>query len=510
MPKFKMAYLPPLLIYASAGVSGLTSIVGIFFIKDFLSLSAAFIASLGFWAGIPWALKMPIGFLIDRYWNLKQYFVYLGALLVSISLLIMYGILVHKNSMLLYLEIKIWFIISSILTPIGYVLQDVVADAMTVEAVEPNFKNEPKNIKKESTKKEHTLVQLYGRFAIILGSLIVGMINFFIFKNINDNYTNINLLYGKVYLFALIIPLISISGITLFNFLNTSKKRAVVFKTTRLDYQIFIGSCIFVIFTIFLGTLNIIFSREIILLSSLLLIAFLMRLLIKDLQKSDQYTIIGTAIIIFIFRAMPSPGAGLNWFEIDILGFNQSFYALLSITAASITLIGMIVLRKVMINTPIAKLFIILSILSTILYFPNLFLYYELHKYTSIITNGVVDAKFIAILNTAVESPLAQVAMIPLLAWIAKNAPSKYKATFFAVFASFTNIALSARELLTSYLNKIFVINREVLDTQSKEVLTAANYDDLDNLLISLMIITLVVPLTTIYFIQRTKFRSTE
>ena len=36
MPIFKITYLPPLLIYASAGVSGLTSIVGIFFIKDYL------------------------------------------------------------------------------------------------------------------------------------------------------------------------------------------------------------------------------------------------------------------------------------------------------------------------------------------------------------------------------------------------------------------------------------------------------------------------------------------
>ena len=97
-----------------------------------------------------------------------------------------------------------------------------------------------------------------------------------------------------------------------------------------------------------------------------------------------------------------------------------------------------------------------------------------------------------------------------MLAWIAKNAPLKYKATFFAVFASFTNIALSARELFTSYLNKVFVISREVIDTQSQEVLTRANYDDLDNLLISLMIITLFVPLTTIYLIQKTKFRSTE
>ena len=113
-------------------------------------------------------------------------------------------------------------------------------------------------------------------------------------------------------------------------------------------------------------------------------------------------------------------------------------------------------------------------------------------------------------MNTAVESPLAQVAMIPMLAWIAKNAPAKYKATFFAVFASFTNIALSARELFTSYLNKIFIINREVVDKESNEILVKANYEDLDNLLISLIFITLLVPLITIYLIQKTKYKSTE
>ena len=507
---FKIAYLPPLLIYASAGVSGLTSIVGIFFIKDFLSLSAAFIASISFWAGIPWALKMPIGFLIDRYWNLKQYFVYLGALLVSISLIIMYGILVHKNFMLIYLDIQVWFIISSILTPIGYVLQDVVADAMTVEAVEPGFKKNVEIKKKDTIKKEHTIVQMYGRFAIILGSLLVGLTNLLIFKDVDTSYPDINLLYGKIYLYALIIPTISVSGVILFNFLNKNSKKVIKFNTTKLDYQIFIGSCIFVIFSIFLGTLNLLFSKEIILTSSLLLITILMRLLIKDLKKADQHTIVGTAIIIFVFRAMPSPGAGLNWFEIDVLGFNQSFFSLLSVTSASITLIGMLILKKAMMNAPLAKLFTVLSILSAILYIPSLFMYYELHEYTKNITNGIVDAKFIAILNTAVESPLAQVAMIPLLAWIARNAPVKYKATFFAVFASFTNIALSARELFTSYLNKFFTINREVVNEQSNEILVKANYNDLDNLLISLIIITLVIPLTTIYFVQKTKYKSTE
>ena len=53
----KWSYLPPLMIYVAAGISGLTGIAGTFFVKDYLNLSAAFLAGLGFWAGIPWALK---------------------------------------------------------------------------------------------------------------------------------------------------------------------------------------------------------------------------------------------------------------------------------------------------------------------------------------------------------------------------------------------------------------------------------------------------------------------
>ena len=76
--------------------------------------------------------------------------------------------------------------------------------------------------------------------------------------------------------------------------------------------------------------------------------------------------------------------------------------------------------------------------------------------------------------------------MIPLLGWIAKNAPLKYKATFFSVFASFSNLALSARELFTKYLNQIFVIKREVIDQKTSAILEKANYNNLDELLICL------------------------
>ena len=56
-------------------------------------------------------------------------------------------------------------------------------------------------------------------------------------------------------------------------------------------------------------------------------------------------------------------------------------------------------------------------------------LYYGVQNVTSSITNGIVDERFIAFINTAVESPIAQIAMIPLLGWIAK-CPIEFKATF--------------------------------------------------------------------------------
>ena len=66
--ELRLSYLPPLMVYIAAGVSGLTGIVGTFFVKEYLGLSAEFLAALGFWAGIPWALKMRLGHLVDLIW----------------------------------------------------------------------------------------------------------------------------------------------------------------------------------------------------------------------------------------------------------------------------------------------------------------------------------------------------------------------------------------------------------------------------------------------------------
>lgn len=51
--QLQLSYLPPLMVYMAAGISGLTGIVGTFFVKETLGLLAQFPAMLGFWAGLP-------------------------------------------------------------------------------------------------------------------------------------------------------------------------------------------------------------------------------------------------------------------------------------------------------------------------------------------------------------------------------------------------------------------------------------------------------------------------
>ena len=180
--ELRLSYLPPLMVYCAAGVSGLTGIVGTFFVKDYLGLSAAFLAALGFWAGIPWALKMPIGHLVDLLWRYKAGLVYLGATLIAASLLIMIGLIGKPDAMRALMPIEAWFVLSVLLSPVGYVMQDAVADAMTVEAV-PRMDAQGQPIAADTLRMMHTTMQMLGRVAIIGGTVLVSLANVAMFQD---------------------------------------------------------------------------------------------------------------------------------------------------------------------------------------------------------------------------------------------------------------------------------------------------------------------------------------
>ncbi len=524
--QFRWSYLPPLMVYLAAGVSGLTAIVGTFFIKEYLDLSAAFLAGLAFWAGIPWTLKMPLGHLVDLIWRSKAVLVYLGASLIALSILIMYGIIAHTQAMSQFLDVEAWFVISSILAPTGYVVQDVVADAMTVEAV-PLIDEQGKPFSDGEIKLMHTTMQTLGRVAIIGGFVGVAVLNITMFSGVEDMSQAMKVeIYADIYLMALSIPLISVIGVILGSLMlrrrasdllqqgvdaaEVDRMLLLSSEKTEPNWWILGGSLVFVVFTLSMGVSDVPLAQEIIFLGSMAIILFVMYKLLLVLEPGPRRTLVGTAIIIFVFRAVPLPGPGATWFEIDILEFDQQFLSVLSFIGAALTLLGMIVLRPLMAKRSIAYIVVLLTIAGGILSLPNIGLYYGLHEWTASVTSGIVDAHFIAIVDTALESPLGQIAMIPMLAWIARNAPAHLKATFFAVMASFTNLALSTSSLLTKYMNQIYTVTREVRDQITDLVKIPADYSELGWLLISVTIISVLAPLLTIAIVQKSRFRSQQ
>jgi hypothetical protein len=520
----RLSYLPPLMVYLAAGISGLTGIVGTFFVKDYLGLPAEFLAMLGFWAGIPWALKMPLGHLVDLIWRWKSILVFLGATLIGASLAIMLVLISAPSLITPYMTVEAWFVFSALLAPIGYVVQDVVADAMTVEAV-PTADDQGTAFDSKTLKLMHTTMQTLGRVAIIGGGITVSLINILLFNDVNSMVEEQKVaVYVQIYKLAMIIPLISICGVILAEILKRLRVRKLLKRGIKQEREynpegigvnkvkpnwwILGGSLAFVIFTLTMGLMQVPYNQEIIFAGSMAIILFLMNKLVKELSSSARSTLVGTAIVIFVFRALPGPGAGASWWQIDELGFDQQFMSLLSLIGSSLTLLGMFIFRRFMAEKSIFYVVGFLTVVGSLLSIPIIGMFYGLHEWTSRLTYGFVDARFIAVVDTAIESPLGQVAMIPMLAWIANSAPAHLKATFFAVMASFTNLALSLSSLGTKYLNKFFIISREVMDPLTANTITPADYSELGILLLTVTSLGLILPLGTILLVNHFSLRS--
>jgi len=521
--EMRLSYLPPLMVYLAAGVSGLTAIVGTFFVKDYLGLSAELLAALGFWAMLPWALKMPLGHLVDLIWRWKALMVYLGAALITASLLIMLGLLARPSAMAGVMPVEAWYVLSVLLAPLGYVIQDVVADAMTVEAV-PLLDDRGEPIASERKRLMHTTMQTLGRVAIIGGGMLVAVLNVWLFRDVEamDEAAKLDT-YLWIYALALVIPVASVSGVMLGGVLkfreirrlrslgeHTAAERLLRghVEPTRPNPWILGGSLVFVVFTLAMGLGDVPYNEEIVFLGSMGIVVFLITRLLRELSPDAARLLLGTAIIIFVYRAVPGPGAGETWWMIDQLGFDQQFLSVLSLIGSSMALAAMFIFRRFMADHSIAYIVALLTILSTLLALPILGLYYGLHHWTEAHTAGIVDARFIALVDTAVESPLGQVAMIPMLAWIANSAPAHLKATFFAVMASFTNLALSAGQLGTKYLNQLFTITREVRDRAADVVTVPADYSELGWLLLTVIALGLLLPFAAIGVVRALRLGS--
>jgi hypothetical protein len=418
-----------------------------------------------------------------------------------------------------------WFVLAALLTPTGYMIQDAVADAMTVEAV-PRVDEQGQPIPEAARKEMHTTMQTLGRVAIIGGLAMVAGVNVWLFYGTEalprEEKTR---LYALVYQCALVIPLVSVLGVILHGAIKwrdarrlrrQGKSPAEVGRLlavhgeekTHPNWAVLNGSLVFVAITLAVGLGGVPYAQELIFTGSFAVILFLLWRLARELEPEARETLVATALILFLYRATPGTGQGTTWWMIDVLGFDESFQAKLSLVAYALTLAGMFALRGYMARNSIASIIVMLTVAGTLISLPNIGMFYGLHEWTARHTGGLIDQRTIALIDTALESPLGQIAMIPMLAWIANTAPANLKATYFAVMASFSNLALSAAQLGTKYLNQIYVVTREVRDRATGQVRLPADYHEVGALMIAATLITLLVPLVAVAGVRLLRLRT--
>jgi hypothetical protein len=218
--------------------------------------------------------------------------------------------------------------------------------------------------------------------------------------------------YLQIYIMALLIPVVSVSGVLLASGLRRHEARRLALQgfsraqihtmqhgdgqRPPVNWWILGGGLAFVVFTLSLGLTQVPFDQEIIFTGSLAIVVFLMWRLVRELEPSARHTLVGTALLIFVFRALPGPGAGVTWWTIDVLGFDQQFISKLTLISTTLTLFGMFFFRRFMAEHSMAYIIGFLTVVLTLLTLQSLGMFYGLHHWTAAHTDGIVDARFIA------------------------------------------------------------------------------------------------------------------
>lgn len=466
----RLRYLPLLMVYFAYGALGLVGIAESFWIKQALTMTPADLAALGVWLTLPWTIKMVFGQLVDSvplFGSQRRIYVFIGAALVAAGLLILAG---AAGDRFPGYSLDALYIAAKLLIVIGIVLQDVVADAMSTEVVDREL---PDGTPRPKQHVEHDLgmVQVLGRLALSFGIFSVAGLGGVLAKLYS---------YQTVFLLGLAIPALSVTGAVLVRLEKVPIK--------PVDWRIFAGGAGFGAVVAALGLGGVPYSQELIFLVSMAVVIAMLVRVVGELNPQAKRKIFFAAIVIFVFRSTPGVGEGYHWFSIDMLGFDEAFFGTLAQIGAGLAMVGTWLLADTITRRPVATVLLWLTVLYTVLSLPNVALVYRVDEWTQEVFG--FGARTIALIDTAAESPFAQLSMIPMLTLIAIHAPAGRRATWFALMASLMNLALVAGQLQTKYLNWIFAVDR-------------GQYAELPMLVVVAVVIGFVVPLTAILLFGR-------
>jgi hypothetical protein len=467
---FRPSYLPLVTVYFAYGALGLIDVTRDVWIKEQLRLSPSELAAIGVWLSLPWTVKMVLGELVDCvpiFGSQRRSYILIGAAFTAAGMLVLAG---AAGRHLVMARPEALYLLGALLIVIGTVIQDVVADAMSTEVV--SRLDESGQVRPEhDIRAELGMVQVLGRLALSFGILAVAGLSGWLAGFLERQ---------TVFLLGLIVPALSVIGVALIRS-EKAERRAP-------DPRILGGGIAFGAIVIILAVGGVPFAQELIFVLSLAVICTMLVLVTRELDSRSRRAILFASIIIFAFRATPSVGDGYFWWTLDVLKFDEAFYGTLRQTAAILGLVAMWAFSKQLTEYPVAKVLLWLVVAGSILSLPNIGLFYGLHTWTEPLFG--FGARTIAVIDAATASPFAQLSMIPLLTLIAFYAPPGHRATWFALMASFMNLALVAGQLQTKYLNQLYVVER-------------GSYGELGGLLIVALSLGLFIPLAAIALLGR-------
>lgn len=506
---FRRSYIPLLLVYFAYGFQAVTSVALTFWEKESLGLTVPQLATLGVWVGLPWTLKMVFGQWVDNvalFGSRRKSYLVLGSFFLTLGYLVLIGLMTQSPWVMWMGSNYTIYLLASLLSVFGFLIQDVTADALSTELVD-RYDRKIIGIKVKKTdaviKRELALVQVWGRLSLMFAGVLAAFFSGYLAEIFQEEPY-------RVVLLALVIPIISLSGVFLIEWKEeplsekTSFHKGIigggVLYTAVILFFAFVGSWSQNVSGLagdFLGILTL-YGQEITVLFSFCMLFLMLKWLLKDEKKDTIRQIFCVLLALFCFRVAPLTGPGFSWWAIDVLGFDRAFFGTLKIIAAIIPLFLLWFSSDFITQKPIRTVLVLLVWAGALFSLPELGLYYGVHEALGL------SPYFIAIADTVLESPILHIAMIPMLSMIAFYAPAHMRATWFALAASFMNLALSVGSLLTKYMNQIFVVSQAVVD-EAGNIIQPADYSALGTLMIVKILIGIVIPLFGIYVFLKKK-----
>ena len=454
---FRLKYLPILSIYFANSLATFSSIAEVFWFKNQLDLTQAQIIAITIWIAIPWSMKIIIAQLIDSvklFGSQRRSYTFLAAFLMLIgyiaTILVANGHINNAYSILIF---------AGFLKNCGFVMQDLVADTLSREIVKTNQSE-------EDFKLEVANIQLLSRIAEIIGSAIAMTI---------AGIIAIKFSYAQI---SYTLPLIAMISLTGSLFIK------IEIKTTeeKVKPSVIVSGAIYALFIALFTVSNFEYSQEAMLLIGIIIICVLLVPIFKEIESVKRKEIICIFIALFACRSVPTyfNPPGIEWWQIDVLGFTPDFFATLNQISIFLSLIGLALLAKRVMNYNLGLILLAVNALHALLQLPVIAMAFGFHEWTML--HFGFGAKTIALIDNTAEGPFTKLNFFILCTVVTYYAPKHNTVGWFALVMSLMNLAYAyVAQLIQKFLSNIYIIER-------------GKYDNVPDLLITTNLINFLVP----------------